>query len=99
MVKVVFLLEVAPEWWLIAERTVAFRGRSEVLLRGTGTDVDVRHEAFQRESPRHGVASYATTQNHMIACANKYAACEGMSSHGVVVHFFTCATWQRQLFS
>ena len=50
MVKVVFLLEVAAEWWLIAERTVALCGRSEVLLHGTGTDVDVRHDAFQRES-------------------------------------------------
>ena len=38
MVKAVFLSEVAPEWWLIAERTVALCGRSEVLLRGTGTD-------------------------------------------------------------
>ena len=51
MVKVVFLLDVEPEWWLIAERTVALCGRSEVLLHGTGTDVNWRDVAFQRESP------------------------------------------------
>ena len=44
-------MKVSVEWWLIAERTVALCGRGEVLLRGTGTDVDVRHDAFQRESP------------------------------------------------
>ena len=80
MVKVVFLSEVAPEWWLIAERTVALCGRSEVLLRGTRTDVG-RHDAFQRESPRHGVASYATTPNHMIACAASSTQVRGMRRH------------------
>ena len=66
---------------MIAERTVVLCGRSEVLLRGTGTDVNVRHEAFQRESPRRDIASYATTPNHMIACAGSSTQVRGMRRH------------------
>ena len=81
MVKVVFLLDVSVEGWLIAERTVALCGRSEVLLRGTGTDVDVRHAALQRESPRRDIVSHATTSNHMIACAASSTRDRGMRRH------------------
>ena len=81
MVKVVFQLEVSVEGWLIAERTVALCGRSEVWSCGTGTDVDVRHDAFQRESPRRNIASYATTPNYMIAFAASSTQVRGMRRH------------------
>ena len=73
--KVVFLLKVSVEGWLIADRTV-------VLLRGgTGTDVDVRHDAFQRECHRRDIASYATTPNHIVASAASSTQVRGMRRH------------------
>ena len=41
----------------------------------------MRHVAFQRESPRRDIASYATTPNHMIACAASSTQVCGMRRH------------------
>ena len=68
MLKVVFLLEVTLEGWLIARRERCFvRSEWRASKCGRGTDVHGRHVAFHHESPRHGVASYATTPHHMTA--------------------------------
>ena len=68
MLKVVFLLEVTLEGWLIAWRERCFeRSEWRVWLCGRGTDVHGRHVAVHHESPRHGVPSYATTPHHMSA--------------------------------
>ena len=59
MAKVVFLLE--------TEERCFVRSVWRASLFGRGTDVHGRHVAFQRESPRDAVASYATSPHHVTA--------------------------------
>ena len=49
--------------------------------RAGGTEVDWKHVAFQRESPRQGIASCATTPNHMTARAASSTRVRGMRRH------------------
>ena len=84
-----FLLE-------LAQRTVADRteGSSRCAVgvecgRAGGTEVDWRHVAFQRESPRQGIASCATTPNRMTARAASSTYVRGMRRH--VMPRFGCA--------
>ena len=84
MAKVVFLLE--------TEERCFVRSVWRASLCGRGTDVHGRHVAFQRESPRDAVASYATTPHHVTAPAQEVAHenaayCTPLHAHD------TCDDW------